>query len=52
MSLCDPGLASLIKAKFPWIVGAIGRGLADPPAAPYPDHPQRDLSDRQSNRVA
>ena len=34
----DPELTSLIKAKF--FVGAIGRGLADPPGARFPGHPQ------------
>lgn len=34
----DPELKSLIKPKF--FVGAIGRGLADPPGVQSPDHPQ------------
>jgi hypothetical protein len=34
----DPDRTSLIKTKF--FVGAIGRDLADPPGAPFPDHPQ------------
>jgi hypothetical protein len=34
----DPELKSLIKTKL--FVGAIGRDLADPPGAPFPDHPQ------------
>ena len=34
----DPELTSLIKAKF--FVGATGRGLADPPGARFPGHPQ------------
>jgi hypothetical protein len=34
----DPELTSLIKAKF--FVGAVGRGLVDPPGAQFPDHPQ------------
>jgi hypothetical protein len=41
---------SLIKAFFFLFVGATGRGLADLPA-PFPDHPHRDMSDRQSNLV-
>lgn len=34
----EPDRTSLIKTKF--FVGAIGRDLADPPGAPFPDHPQ------------
>jgi hypothetical protein len=32
----DPELKSLIN----FFVGAIGRGLADPPVAQFPDHPR------------
>ena len=34
----DLELTSLIKPKF--FVGATGPGLADPPGAQFPDHPQ------------
>jgi hypothetical protein len=37
-SVDDPVLTLPIKPKF--LVGAIGRGLADPPGARFPDRPQ------------